>query len=326
LVKIHSTVSPVMMLKFSVLPCGMPLIRQSDEIRFQFNGTVSITENDPACTVNGKVMLLIEVLGMFSAVELAGFVALNIVKSKEPSPFVVSLVIFMVGGNGGGTNVSSKIHSTVSPLMMLKFSVEPCGMPLIRQSDEIRFQFNGTVSITEYDPACTVNGKVMLLIEVSGMFSAVELAGFVALNIVKSKEPSPFVVSLVIFMVGGNGGGTNIFSKIHSTVSPLIMLKFSVEPCDMPLIRQSDEIRFQLNGTVSVTEYEAACIERGAVMLLIDVSGMLTAVEFAGFVALNMVKSKEPSPPIVSAVIFIVGRPGGGIASHTGVVSNSPSP
>ena len=94
-------------------------------------------------------MSLIDVSGMFSAVEFAGFVALNMVKSKEPSPFVVSLVIFIVGDDGGGTNRFSKIHSTVSPLMRLKFSVDPCGMPLIRQSDEIRFQFNGTVSITE---------------------------------------------------------------------------------------------------------------------------------------------------------------------------------
>jgi len=34
---------------------------------------------------------------------------------------------------------------------------------------------------------------------------------------------------------------------------------------------------------------------------------MLRAVKLAGFVALNMVKKKEPSPPIVSLVIFIVG-------------------
>ncbi len=42
-------------------------------------------------------------------------------------------------------------------------------------------------------------------------------------------------------------------------------------------------------------------------MISIDVSGMLTAVEFAGFVALNMVKVKEPSPFVVSLVILIVG-------------------
>ncbi len=89
------------------------------------------------------------------------------------------------------------------------------------------------------------------------------------------------------------------------------MLKFSVDPCDISLIRQSDDIRLQFNGTVSITENDAACTVRGADMLLMNVSGMLTAVEFAGFVALNMVKSKEPSPPIVSAVIFIVGDPSG---------------
>jgi len=104
--------------------------------------------------------------------------------------------------SGGGTNKFTKIHSTVSPFMMLKFSVEPCGIPLIRQSDEIRFQFTGTVSVTEYDAACTGRGAVMVLIDVSGMFCAVESAGFVALNIVKSKEPSPFIVSLVILIVG----------------------------------------------------------------------------------------------------------------------------
>jgi len=82
-------------------------------------------------------MLLMEVSGMFTAVELAGFVALNIVKSNEPSPSVVSLVIFM------------EVHSTASPFMMAKFSVPPCGTPLTRQSCDNRFQFNGTVSITE---------------------------------------------------------------------------------------------------------------------------------------------------------------------------------
>jgi len=51
--------------------------------------------------------------------------------------------------SGGATNVFSKIHSTVSPNMIAKFSVLPCGMPLIKQSDDIKFQFRGTVSITE---------------------------------------------------------------------------------------------------------------------------------------------------------------------------------
>jgi len=42
----------------------------------------------------------------------------------------------------------------------------------------------------------------MLFMEVSGMFRAVEFEAFVALSIVKSKEPLPFVVSLVILIVG----------------------------------------------------------------------------------------------------------------------------
>jgi len=165
-------------------------------------------------------MLLIDVSGMFRAVEFAGFVALNIVKSKEPSPFVVSLVILIVGGPGGVTNVFSKTHSTISPEMRAKFSVLPCGIPLTRQSDDMRFQFRGTVSITEYDPVFIDRGEVILSRNVSGMFSAVEFAGFVALNIVKLKESSPFVVSLVIFMVGNAASANPV--EIHITkINPI---------------------------------------------------------------------------------------------------------
>lgn len=42
----------------------------------------------------------------------------------------------------------------------------------------------------------------MLWIDVSVMFSVVEFAGFVVLNIVKLNESLLFVVSLVIFIVG----------------------------------------------------------------------------------------------------------------------------
>jgi len=82
----------------------------------------------------------------------------------------------------------------------------------------------------------------MLLLEVSGMDSAVEFEAFVAFNIVKSKEPLPFVVSLVILIVGRGRGAANEFSKIHSTVSPFMTLKFSVLPWGTPLILQSDDI------------------------------------------------------------------------------------
>jgi len=119
--------------------------------------------------------------------------------------------LFMVNNRSpDGTNKFSKIHSTVSPFMRLKFSVVPCGIPLIRQSDDIKFQFNGTVSVTLYEPACTVRGAVMLLIDVSGMLTAVEFPGSVELNMVKSKEPSPFVVSVVILMVGGQASTTGL--------------------------------------------------------------------------------------------------------------------
>ena len=50
-------------------------------------------------------------------------------------------------------------------------------------------------------------------------------------------------------------GGTNKFTKVHSTVWPLKMLKFSVLPCEAPSIRQSDDISSQLSGTgISITE------------------------------------------------------------------------
>jgi len=42
-------------------------------------------------------------------------------------------------------------------------------------------------------------------------------------------------------------------------------------------------------------------------MLLSDVSGMFTAVEFEAFVALNIKKSNAPSPLVVPLVILIVG-------------------
>jgi len=125
----------------------------------------------------------------------------------------------MVSCDGGGTNIFTKIHSTVSPLIMLKFSVGTSNVPLIRQSDDIKFQFNGTVSITPNEPACTDNGVVMLLFEVSGIVSAVEFAGFVALNMVKLKEPSPFVVSLVIFIVGGSAASAFGIIVINPTLN-----------------------------------------------------------------------------------------------------------
>jgi len=214
----------------------------------------------------------------------------------EDSPPMSSAVLSSgksLPATDGATNEFTNVHSTISPVITLKESGGNDGggggisTPLILHSDEIRFQLNGTVSVTEYDPGCSGKGFVMLLIDVSGMLRAVKLAGFVALNMVKSKEPSPPIVSLVIFIVKSFGpgiiqpvastgspalgvaghrssasgtpspsasGSTDKFTKIHSTVSPFIRLKFSVLPCGIPLIRQSDEIRFQLNGTFSITE------------------------------------------------------------------------
>ena len=57
-------------------------------------------------------------------------------------------------------------------------------------------------------PGCTDSGVVILLIDVSGMFSAVEFEAFVALNIKKSNAPSPLVVPLVILIVGGHNSLT----------------------------------------------------------------------------------------------------------------------
>ena len=69
------------------------------------------------------------------------------------------------------------------------------------------------------------------------MFSAVKLPGFVALDIVKSNAPSPFVVSLVILIVGGPG--SFVFSKIHSTVSPRVTVKSDIVPREMLFFSQS---------------------------------------------------------------------------------------
>jgi len=68
-------------------------------------------------------------------------------------------------------------------------------------------------------PGCTDSGAVMLLSDVSGMFTAVEFEAFVALNIKKSNEPSPLVVSLVILIVGGHNSTSGVF-VIVPLISP----------------------------------------------------------------------------------------------------------
>jgi len=47
---------------------------------------------------------------------------------------------------------------------------------------------------------------------------------------------------------------TNEFSKIHSTISPKVTLRFSVVPCDTALIRQSAVSKVQPDCAVSETE------------------------------------------------------------------------
>ncbi len=96
-------------------------------------------------------MLVTAVFGILTTVKLRGFVALDIVKLNAPSAFVAFFVILIVdssGGGGGITNVSTKIHSAVSPDVTLMFSVVFCGTPFIRQLDASSVQPDGTVSVT----------------------------------------------------------------------------------------------------------------------------------------------------------------------------------
>ena len=61
------------------------------------------------------------------------------------------------------------------------------------------------------------------------------------------------VVTKSSFATGGLFGRANSFSNMHSAESPVVRLRFSVVPLETQFTRQSDEIRLQFAGTISVT-------------------------------------------------------------------------